>query len=715
MPAFLTASLAWLLGLSVLSVSACGGLETFELDELPPLRDAGSTEPDLPDGAVLCRVDRDCADGVACTRDVCRPGGYCGNAPDNSGCSDDVYCNGVEVCHPQKGCVPSTPRRCADDDVCTVDGCDEQAKRCVHEPRDFDGDGEVDWHCFGGTDCDDFDVTRAHGAAELCEDGLDNDCDDMIDESRCGRAEHDRCDEALDVSAGGRFALGLAGAGPDYALSCSSVGARDVAFSFELDEARDVTLTVSGLLADGSEETAALSLRERCDEIGTEVECRQGFPGQIRVRALPAGRYFVIASSEQSSELVLDARFAAATEAPTHTSCASPLELGDGGRFEGDFVDVGDEEDIPCGFQDAADLVYTFTLDRLQDVEISAISFTGERMNVAVRRTCDDDSTTLRCLSAAPARGRLYSLEAGTYYAVVESSPSREVDFSLDVAFLDPSSPPSGDDCSDPLDLPLGEDVAGTLANRQDLVNVVCGCSPERLEAGEACGLFLADVVYRIEVDEPTDLALQASSSGALLGYDFRQACELEDTQLACGNGGPLAARLRNVQPGEYYLVLESPDPTTFMLRVDELPLTTPELVEGNDSCGSAFQVPPTGGLFEGDTLGLLDDYGAVCGGGARSRDAVFELELSGPARVLASLEAVFDTVLYRYADDGSGSPALACGPELEVGCNDDGGQGNTNSLLDEQLGAGTYYYVVDGFNIGNEGRYLLDLVVAPE
>jgi len=75
----------------------------------------------------------------------------------------------------------------------------------------------------------------------------------------------------------------------------------------------------------------------------------------------------------------------------------------------------------------------------------------------------------------------------------------------------------------------------------------------------------------------------------------------------------------------------------------------------------------------------------------------------------------VFDTVLYRYADDGSDSPASSCRPDLELGCNDDGGQGNTNSLLDEELSAGTYYYVVDGFNIGNEGRYLLDVAIQPQ
>jgi hypothetical protein len=219
--------------------------------------------------------------------------------------------------------------------------------------------------------------------------------------------------------------------------------------------------------------------------------------------------------------------------------------------------------------------------------------------------------------------------------------------------------------------------------------------------------------VYRVRVDTATDLALQVGSAGALLGYDFRKECDLGESQLACGIGGAINTRLRNIEPGDYFLVLESPDPTTFVVRIDPLPLTVPIAVEGNNTCASAFEIPPMGGLFEGDTLTLLDDYGAVCGGGARSRDAVFRLELAGPSQVQASLEAVFDTVLYRYADEGEG--AKSCGPERELACNDDGGQGNTNSLLVESLPAGTHYYVVDGFNIGNEGRYLLDVIVTPE
>jgi hypothetical protein len=702
-----TCVLLWLV-LGVLGCRERGA--TIDLPPLLPPSDGGVEDPALPDGAVPCRRDADCDDGVDCTRDVCAPGRFCVNAANGARCSDDVYCNGDEVCDPEVGCRPSTPRRCSDDDVCTVDYCDEQGKRCAHEPRDFDDDGEVDWHCIGGTDCDDFDATRSRGVAEVCSDGVDNDCDDAIDELTCGRPEHDRCDDALDVSAGGRFVVSLGGAAPDYSLGCSTEAARDLAFTFTIDKPRDVTLIATGLLGDDSEETATIAVRSDCADLRTEIECSHGFPGQVRIRALPPGRYFAIVNSELSAQLVLEARFADATDPPPNRTCEAPIDISAGGRFEGDFVDVGDDATLPCGFPGAHDLVYTFTTEEERDVELSAISVTGERMNFAVRTACDDPQSTLRCISAAPARARLHQLPAGTYFVVIESSPAREVDFSLEAAFLDPTPPPPGDSCFDPLDLPIGMEVNGTLANRQDLVGVAeCGCNPESTEQG--CGLFWPDTVYRVQVDEPMDLSVTIDAGGSLLAYDFRSICDSQPAQLACGQGATIGARVRNLQAGDYFLVVESADPTNFTVALETLPRTVPIPVGGNDTCATAVEVPLEGALFAGDTLGMLNNYEALCGSGARSGDAAFRLELTERARVTASLEAAFDTVLYRYLDTGAG--AAACNV-LGSACNDDGGHGNTNSLLSDTLEPGVYYYVVDGFGETNSGSYLLEMTIEP-
>ncbi len=702
------------LALAIL-LACCHRGAQIDLPPLPPERDAAVGALSIPDGAVPCSSDADCDDGIACTKDFCLPGGYCVRAANSSLCSNGVFCDGEEVCDPSSGCRSGTPENCNDDDVCTVDSCDEANKRCAHDPRDFDHDGESDWHCPGGTDCDDLDPMRGSQQPEICGDMIDNDCDDQVDESDCVSPSHDSCEDALDVSAGGSFAVSLSGAAADYALSCANPNERDVAFSFTLSEPRDVTLVARGLLPDNSEETATVAVRTRCDDPSTEDKCSHGFPAQVRIRALPAGSYFAIVSSDQAVQVVLEASFDPPTAPATNTTCDHPIDIGAGGRFEGNFVDAGDDQRLACGFMGAEDLTYRFTLDKEQDVELSALSLSGGRMSFEVRGSCDDPATSVRCVSDAPARARLYQLPAGTYYVVLEGPTSREVDFSLDVAFLDPSSPPPGDGCGDPLELALGTQQADTLADRQDLVSVVCGCSQTQSQQG--CNQFLPDIVYHVHVDKPTDLGLHIDGGSALMVYDFRSDCADPSSQLACGDGAMVDGRLRNVQAGDYSLVLESPapanDPASFTVELDKLPRTVPVPVDGNDTCASAFDVPSDGGLFEGDTLGMIDDYQAVCGGGSSSADAVFHLALTRRSRVTASLEASFDTVLYRYSDTGKG--ADSCQPKAEAACNDDSGQGSTNSALSEVLATGDYYYVVDGFNDSNSGKYLLDISVTPQ
>src|SRR5262249_40786688 len=157
----------------------------------------------------------------------------------------------------------------------------------------------------------------------------------LVDEKDCGNAEHDNCGEALDVSAGGSYELSLNGARPDYALSCGEAAMPDVAYSFELSEPKDLTLTASGRLGRGGDETATLGWLTDGADIGSEPFCSEGFPGQIRTRSLPAGRYYVVVGSMMSSSVVLAAQFDPPTDPPSNTTCDHPLDVSAGGRFEG--------------------------------------------------------------------------------------------------------------------------------------------------------------------------------------------------------------------------------------------------------------------------------------------------------------------------------------------------------------------------------------------
>ncbi len=135
----------------------------------------------------------DCDDGVDCTADTCDlTRDDCLHAPVDEVCTDETFCNGAELCHVTEGCGPGEAPDCDDELDCTDDECSIELDVCVNTSVDRDGDGELAEAC-GGSDCDDTTETIAEGAEEVC-DGVDNDCDDEVDEdvADCCTPEEER-------------------------------------------------------------------------------------------------------------------------------------------------------------------------------------------------------------------------------------------------------------------------------------------------------------------------------------------------------------------------------------------------------------------------------------------------------------------------------------------------------------------------------------------
>lgn len=635
-----------------------------------------------------CAVDEDCDDGVDCTRQICDERRQCRNPVDPAICDDGVFCNGVEQCDPVDGCTAGPRETCSDDDVCTIDRCDEDEKLCRHSPRDFDEDGEADFRCEGGTDCDDRDPTRATSVAEICTDGVDNDCDEVIDEEECGRPDHDLCEDALDISAGGTFVVSSDGATADYSATCGGAGRKDLALTFTLTEPQDVSVS-----ADGRSVTW-VGLRTTCDDRMSEFECQSGFPAIARARSLEAGTYYALVF-DLGGEIVIEAEFADPTPPATNETCDTPIDVGAGGVFTGSFVDVADDVRTDCGTGAAPDLTYSFTIadaDGPQDVLVTAVSLTGETMSIAVRSDCADEATEVRCARGAPVGTRLHSLPAGTYTVIVEGPSFREVDFTLDVRFEAPTAAPDGDTCGNAIALALGDVTLGSLADKQD-------------DHQTSCGFFYRDAVYSFEITERSDVTVEVDG-GSFSNVSVRTDCADETSQLRCTSGRPARGRLRDLPPGTYYLIVESFSGMGFNISVTAAPPTVSMSVMGNDTCDEAVVVPEAGGLYTGNTTAMLNDYEtSTCGSMARSNDATFELTLTSMRRVVASTEgSAFDTVLHLH--DGS------CMTGAETSCNDDGGDGST-SLIDRTFDPGTYFFVVDGFGTSSAGDYTFEVVVS--
>ncbi len=140
------------------------------------LVDADCTNGMFCDGSETCLAGScqegtpvDCDDGVGCTTDVCNEvADVCVSTPEDSSCTNGLFCDGAESCDPVAGCVAGPP--CAE-------LCDETADLCVS--------CLVDTDCDNGAFCDGVETC----AAGVCQAGAVVDCDDGID------CTTDGCDE----------------------------------------------------------------------------------------------------------------------------------------------------------------------------------------------------------------------------------------------------------------------------------------------------------------------------------------------------------------------------------------------------------------------------------------------------------------------------------------------------------------------------------------
>ena len=152
--------------------------------------------PSLPNSDIrLCEMDQDCASSYPdvtfpeCQVRGCRADiGRCGAKAqaDGATCDDGLFCTVDDTC--AGGQCKGSERVCADEDMCTVDSCDEQAKTCVHQPKDCDDHIEcTNDYCDGQTgECvHEWDTTKKEGAKgdPTCSDGIDNDCDGLKDDA----------------------------------------------------------------------------------------------------------------------------------------------------------------------------------------------------------------------------------------------------------------------------------------------------------------------------------------------------------------------------------------------------------------------------------------------------------------------------------------------------------------------------------------------------
>jgi Putative metal-binding motif len=663
-----------------------------------PVGDAGSPYLGGP-----CIDDGQCDDMIACTYDSCDTAvGRCLNVPDDTQCDDGIYCNGREQCVLGHGCEPGPVVTCSQGNACSIAQCVEATKSCLYTPRDVDQDGDPDGHCAGGHDCDDLDPNVSSLHAEVCGNGVDDNCNGMIDETPCVAPQGESCDAPVAISGPGTYALSTVGNSMTLSTSCSVttpsaaqtvVAAITVPAGAGAGGASDLEVwATSGV-------EVAVALQAVCGQPSTELGCGSG-KGATSVRArgygVSPGVYYAVVTTQSQAPVELKVVLLPPTPPATNVDCATAVAIAPGTPTTVSIVNPPTQLPTACATP-AGELTYALTLTQTQDVRVYASTVQGSGSPVIGLRdpTCVGAADELSCQTSASLPVYWRSLPPGVY--IVTVGATAPIDVSLQVVLSAPSQAPADQTCAAPPSIAPNGRVAFDLASHEDAIKD--GCQTGGSDAAYDVGLPTASDVLLIERLPLTDLGAVSLDVPACV------------TAIACATGAtPVRVGKRNVGPGDYRAVVT--DQLGFEGTLDALvrPTVAPTIVAAGaaDTCASAPVDVSGGGFFTGDTSTAGADFDNPCdaptspAGGAR--DQVLSLMLPRAQRVVLDTEGSSYTTIVDVRM-GATCPGTPVAGACYVGF------GAQQSFLDLELAAGQYWIIVDGY-AGGAGAWNLDVRV---
>jgi hypothetical protein len=650
-----------------------------------------------------CVDDAQCNDSIACTYDSCDESlGRCLNVPDDTQCQDGVYCDGMELCVAGHGCEPGAVVSCDNGDDCQIATCVEATKSCSYTERDADGDGDPDAHCVPGHDCDDLnpDVSTLH--AEVCANGIDDNCNGLVDEQPCVLPQGTTCAAAVPVTAPGTFAVSTLGADDTFATSCSvaqPTAAQNVVVAITVPGTANVDLQVWLT----SSTYVAVALDGACGDAGTELACGSGVEASsVRAiaRNVAPGTYYAVVTTQSPAPTELMVDLLPPSSPPTNVDCGSAAPLQAGQATTVSIVNPPTDLASACP-SSVGELAYSFTLTQPEDVRIYASTLVGGGTPIVGLRgpPCTADATDeLECGDGGTEALYERSLPAGTYVVTVGATAS--IDVTLEVELSAPTAVPPDQTCASPPVITPNQALDFDLSNHENAIKD--GCFPSG-----------PDAAYDLTLPSASDVLLisrfpQVETGGVSLD---EPACDMTTTLACDAEGTPARIGKRDVPAGDYRVVVA--DELGLMGTVQALvrPTVAPTILPpgGAETCATAVDAS-AGGFFTGDTSTSMPDYGAGCDapnqppGGAP--DQVLSLDLAQPQRVVLDMEgSVYTTLL-----DVMQGPACP-GTPVTNGCYV--GFTGQRSFLDLELDAGQYWLIVTGYS-GQKGAWDLDVRVLP-
>lgn len=248
------------------------------------------------------------------------------------------------------------------------------------------------------------------------------------------RASGDACSTALDITSAMQ-SVSLGTAELDSGTTCGGARPpmRDVYFYFDLASTRDVSLTTT------APTTHYVSVQTTCGDLASELRCRSGSTSLSQTfRSLPAGRYYVaVATTRSSGSITASITTSDPTPIPPNDRCSGAITLTSGSSRT-DTLDGFEDDTASCsGIVSRPDAFYTFTLSGTTDVTITARRAAGGtgRIYLILR---DDCATTanIACSEGSGTATITETLDAGTYYLIVEMPAGAEGEYDLLPAFF---------------------------------------------------------------------------------------------------------------------------------------------------------------------------------------------------------------------------------------------------------------------------------------
>jgi hypothetical protein len=251
---------------------------------------------------------------------------------------------------------------------------------------------------------------------------------------------------------------------------------------------------------------------------------------------------------------------------------------------------------------------------------------------------------------------------------------------------------PPYDTCETPLDVSRGGrftvPIAGTMGN----YNFMC-----------AGGMLMRDVVARLRLTETRDVGITTSSTGAAIYVQLMQnqcGTAMMPTDIrTCMLGFPTVIRQRSLPPGDYFILMGTSSGGVAGEIDLQIDLSAPTPVPANDTCTAPTVIPPTGGTFMGDLVGVAANINTRCGG--TQPDVVYQITLAAPANVTARVSGSrSDFLNLALVDRCVASPmTLRCDSAAPA------------QFTARQLPAGTYFFVVSGRTVN---PFSLEVTVTP-